>query len=187
MDPFSTVLALCTLAISLKKWLDDIKDKDSTIAAISANVDRICVLLEPFKDATGLDPAVQKSLLAVGEALARTKEHLSVWEKKHTKKRTNSLKFGSLTELLDPSRTTRKLQEDERQLSQQIMLMSFSMTASSYLRDRSAVISEDAEDDFISSSIRNQEVLKFWRGYIDAKVSLPPSCQSVFHLAHCHV
>ena len=169
MDPVSTVITLITLAISIRTWLDDVKEKDSTITAISAHIDRVPVILEPFKVATGLEPAIQSSLLAVGDALARTKEHLSVWGSKRSKRRSSS--FTSLTEFLDPSGVTKQLKEDERHLSQQIMLLSLSLTASSYFRDRSPVTSEDDMRNFISSSIRNQELLEFWRQYIGPNVS----------------
>lgn len=162
MDPFSIVISL---AICIKSRLDNIKEKNSTIVALSANVNRICATLEPFKDVAERESTIKDSLLGLGDALARTKEHLLVWG---SKKRSNTL--NSFTEFFNSSDIIKMLKDDERQLSLQIMLLSLSFTASSYVRDGLPVISQSEKDTFISVSIRNQDLLEFWREYVDSKV-----------------
>jgi hypothetical protein len=169
MDPVSAVITLLTFAISVRTWLDDIEEKDSTIVAVSANVNRICTILELFKDVKDLEPTIKSSLLGVGDALARTKEHLSVWKiKGPRKRRINSL--NSLMDFLEPSAATKLLKEDERQLSLQITLMMLSFTADNYFRSRLPTISEP-QDTSDARPICNEELQKFWQEHIGAEVN----------------
>ena len=169
MDPVSAVTTLLTIAITVQRWLDDIEEKDITIMAVAANVNRICTILEPLKDAKYLEPMIKTSLLGLGDALARTKEHLSVWKNtRPRKRRINSL--NSLKDFLEPSAATKLLKEDERQLSLQITLMLLSFTADNYLRGRLPTIPEP-QDTSDARPIYNEELQKFWQEYVGAEVN----------------
>jgi hypothetical protein len=165
MDPLTGIKSLFGLAILLRTWLEERKEKDSTVKAISSHISRICTLMEPFQGANNLDPSIQHGFLAIGDVLARTKEHLLVWGNKR------SYSLGSVLDFLDPASVTKKLKEDEQQLSQQLVVMLFSIAVIGYFRDRSPM-SEKDKNTFVFGSVRNKEVMEFWQRYIGARVNV---------------
>ncbi|RDB15435.1 hypothetical protein Hypma_004178 [Hypsizygus marmoreus] len=167
-DPISTVRSLCTLAISLLTWLEETQEKEDTLSSISSTLSRICSILVPFQNATRLEPALVDALLGLGDILHRTREHLVLWGSNRGKNgRRNSLR-GAVGFFV-PAQVTKVLNQDEQQLSQQLIIILFSMATISFFRDRYPIPAQNA-DRFALRSAKNQEIFNFWRDYVGAKV-----------------
>jgi hypothetical protein len=161
MEPVSTLITVCKVAISLKVWLEQRKEKEKTLREIATTISRICDILSPFQApaiAAQLDHTLLDSIRGIGEALSRTKEHLVAWEEKRTDR---VMAFFKPTAVLD------QLREDERHLTHQLIVTLFSMTIINFFRGSRAPDNELGS--LVLGSIGNRELREFWRDYVGAK------------------
>lgn len=166
MDPVSTLLRVCSVAISVKQWLDDRKDKDTAMTDLTTTVSRIYDILSPFRSpsaASRLDQTLLDSIRGIGDILSRTKEHLMASQEKLTER---------LTAFFKPAAVAQQLRDDERQLSHQLIIMLFSMSVLQFFSSNTTVSTpqNQVQSSLVLSSIGNQEVKEFWRDYVGAKV-----------------
>ena len=163
MDPLATISSVYNLAMFLKTWLDKTDDKISQQIALSNTVSRVCSILIPLQSAADFDPIIIHACLSLGEVLIRTKEHLTAFRDKQR----NTL--NPVDECLRAAQVIQRLTDDERDLTQELVMVLFSLAVVGFIRDRS-LLPEKESNDIVFGGISNQEVLEFWRIYVEDKV-----------------
>lgn len=164
MDVVSTVRSLCTLAATILTWIEQTREKEEALFAISSTVARIHSILVPYQNDENLEPALVNAFRGLGDMLKRTQEHLIAYGKRRRRNTIN----GAIAFFI-PAQITKLLLQDEQQLTHQLVVILFSLASISFFRDRHPIPSRDA-DLFAVRSIIHQDVLEFWRDYVGAKV-----------------
>ncbi|KAF5371981.1 hypothetical protein D9615_008041 [Tricholomella constricta] len=164
MDVVSSIQSLCTLAASILIWIDQTREKEETLVAISGTVARISSILTPFQNATNIDPMLVDAFMGLGDILSRTKEHLFA----HGKQRRRSSINGAIAFLM-PAQVTKLLNQDEQQLTHQLTVILFALATISFFRTHYPLTPKSAEC-FAVRSAQHEDVLEFWRDYLGAKV-----------------
>jgi hypothetical protein len=166
MDPFTTVNSLYSLAMTLKQWLDDTKEKEIALVTLSNTVSRVCHILNPFRTAANLEPTVVDACMSISVVLTRVQQHLIALK---DKRRRSSRVVGFLM----PGDILKSLKDDEHELTQELNVMLFALVVIAYFHDRSSSSSSANTDDSSGSlalAISNIELLAFWRKYVGDKV-----------------
>ncbi|KAG6826507.1 hypothetical protein H0H92_015562 [Tricholoma furcatifolium] len=167
MDAVSTIQSLCSLAVTIITWIDQMKDKKETLSQISKTVGTIHSILVSFQQNTAnfdLEHSLLNALIGLGDILSRTREHIAAFRKAR-----RSASIDTVLDFLVPARVSQQLIRDEEQLAHQLTIILFSFSSTSFIRDSflSAVKNEDAVS---FRAIRNEDVFEFWRDYLGAKV-----------------
>ncbi|KAG6918506.1 hypothetical protein DXG01_013866 [Tephrocybe rancida] len=172
MDAVSTISSLCSLAVTIITWIDQLRSNKETLSQISTTVTTIHSILVSFQEnAAGidLDPSLLNALIGLGDALSRTKEHIVACRKA---RRGHSI--DTVLDFLVPARVSQQLFQDQAQLSHQLTVILFSFSSSSFIRERFSLPDKKA-DPLSFRAIRNQDVFEFWRDYLGQKVLYAPS------------
>ncbi|KAG6853711.1 hypothetical protein C0991_002127 [Blastosporella zonata] len=166
MDAISTVQSLCSLAITIITWIDQIRDKKETLSQISKSVTTIHSILASFQENSEkikLEPSLFNALIGLGDVLSRTREHISVLRKNRR------ASVDSILDFIIPARVSQQLIRDEQQLSHQLTIILFSFSSSSFIRER-FLLADKKTDPLSFRAIRNQDVFEFWRDYLGEKI-----------------
>ncbi|RDB27646.1 hypothetical protein Hypma_003160 [Hypsizygus marmoreus] len=179
MEFLTVITTVYALAKGISDWLDERAEKDATVKKISTIVFQIRNVLHPLHSMRAVDHVERPlfdSVASVGDTLKRTQEHLLVWEYKRSRK---------VIAFFSPSIVTKELEEDERQLNQQLIILLTSIAVVGYVdrrqRQNAPLVVGPAPQPASSTTggvlgtIRNAEVREFWRGYMGDQVSLIPS------------
>ncbi|KZO92658.1 hypothetical protein CALVIDRAFT_557417 [Calocera viscosa TUFC12733] len=189
MDPISIVTSVCAVAAALQVWLSARAEQSEITHTLGLTVGRICAIILPFQAAETvdrLDPAVVDTFRGLGDALARTRDHLLLLEggepqgksKSGVGKGKDVLKRA--VNFLRPAEVSKKLRDDERQLTNQLVLVLFGVTMQSFFKNSvpgqgGSNARDQTQSDVVLSSVENQEIREFWRDYVGAKiVCVPP-------------
>jgi len=175
----TTVFALCK---AITTWIDELAQRDAIILEISSIVLQIRDILEPFTsgnlelDGTG-ELQLSQSIRSVGDILERTREHLIVWKYKKSHK---------VISFLKPSTLIQQLQDDERQLGRQLLILLTSLSVVGYFRDLALKktvqeklqsppqLTVTSSDESIGTSgTSNSSAVEFWKDFVGAKVFAP--------------
>jgi hypothetical protein len=162
-DPVSVIAAVISIASAIKGWIDDTTTKDETIIQIQETVSRVSNILnhlsvsKPLKDDKLLDP----ELLCLGSILTKTFEHIRVWQPKR-------LNFKKVVALVRPTSVTAVLRADERNISQQIIMVLFAMSTTTFLGSKQSD-DRDGKPNALKW-IRNPEVADFWEKQVGVEV-----------------
>lgn len=177
MDPISVVQAIFSTAVAIQKWIDLSNSRNSTIRELKTTVSRISSILSPLLPISSqsqpstvvsprLNPATISCLQDLGETLSRTREHLSLWTDKRSKR-------VALLSFLSPSTVLDELQDDEKRISQRVSILAFALQVSD-MSSRDQVGSVTDRQPSTVSFLASEEVRKFWTQTIGNEV-----CQAV--------
>lgn len=187
MDPISVVQAIFSTAVAIQKWIDLSNSRNSTIRELKTTVSRISSILSPLLPISSqsqpstvvsprLNPATISCLQDLGETLSRTREHLSLWTDKRSKR-------VALLSFLSPSTVLDELQDDEKRISQRVSILAFALQVSD-MSSRDQVGSVTDRQPSTVSFLASEEVRKFWTQTIGNEVSCCPGkpfCASLSH------
>ncbi|KAG6835393.1 hypothetical protein H0H93_001918 [Arthromyces matolae] len=165
MDPLSTITSLCSLAVTIITWIDQMRDKKETFVEIGKTVSTIHAILLSFQNNTKnieLEPALLNAFVGLGDILSRTREHISAYKKSR-----RSASIDTFLDFLVPARVSQQLIRDEEQLSHQLTIILFSFSSYSFIREH---LPEKKADLLTFRAIRNEDVFEFWRDYLGTKV-----------------
>jgi hypothetical protein len=164
MDPLTTINSLYSLAMGVKQWLDDTKEKESSLTALSNTVSQVCHILKPFQAATDLEPTVVAGCMSIRVVLTRIQQRLVALKEK--RKGTSA----RVVDFLLPGDVVKSLRDEEHNLSQELIMFLLALSVLGYFRDReSGGVAERLAA--LALSISNRELLDFWRKYIGDEVS----------------
>jgi hypothetical protein len=164
MDPVSILATVLNITVAIRTWIDDSSTKDETITQIHETTTRLSNILthlsnsKPIKDDKILDP----ELLCLGSILTKTFEHIRVWQPKR-------LNFKKVVGFVRPTSVTTILRADERSISQQIILVLFAMSTTSFLQTTSSQLQTEGKPNALKW-IRNPEVADFWEKQVGIEV-----------------
>lgn len=175
MDALAVITTVYNLVQSISKWLEDRTEREATVHQISTTITSIQQILQPLHDSTHtitIEPQTLGVVKSIGRTLKGTQEHLFVWQDQRSRR---------ILATLSPSSVVKQLREDERQLSQQLILLLTSLAVVYFVENRNnrqsvlpittAVhprpISRQPK---VLDSIGNKEVRDFWNGYVGAEV-----------------
>ncbi|KAF8075936.1 hypothetical protein FPV67DRAFT_1444732 [Lyophyllum atratum] len=179
MDAISTIRSLCSLATLILTWLEQTREKEEALVAVSGTVARISSILAPFQGATNLEPTLMDAFMGLGDILSRTREHVEAYRKKRRRTSVNGV-----ISFLIPAQITKLINQDEQQLNHHLTVILFSLATISFFRDRYPMPSKNA-DWFTIRSVKNEDVFEFWRDYLGAKVLYAPSDRFSEALKRC--
>ncbi|KAF9456832.1 hypothetical protein BDZ94DRAFT_1241245 [Collybia nuda] len=173
MEFLAVVTTVYALAKSIHTWVEEYEEKHATIRQISGIISQIQHILMPLqddRDPIEIEPQTLGAIRSIGGALKKTQEHLVVW-----KHRRSSRIFAAFS----PSSVIKQLKEDERQLSQQLILLLTSIAVVGFVqkqRKRRSLIprsigSWEKQESVVLASIGNFEVKQFWRAYVGAELA----------------
>jgi hypothetical protein len=171
MDPLTSVKTLCSLSVTILKWIDETIEKEEALKTLAATVKRIHDILERFQDLQNIEPTIINAFMGLGDMLSRTREHLLVWTSKQKK-----LSLNKAIGFLVPSQVTKRLLQDEQQLANQLVLILFAISSVTFVANskqpgRSSNLIQPPLDYPLSKSQTNG-VQSFWRDYVGGKVCL---------------
>lgn len=168
MEVISVALTVCTLCKAIESWVDQHAKTEATITQISATVIQIRHILSPFASAdfkgTG-EAQLCDCIRSVGDVLQRTKEHLLAWSYKRSQK---------IVAFLNPAALIKQLRDDERQLSNQLILLLTSVAVVGYFRDHAKDAPRIGLPDDVGplADLKDPQAAEFWRDYLGVKVRL---------------
>jgi hypothetical protein len=176
MEVLAVITTVYTLAQSINTWVEERAEKEVVIRQISGTVAQIQHILLPLQEAgSAIEIQAQTvgAVKSVGGVLKRTQEHLLVWEYRRSRR---------IFATLSPSSVIKQLKEDERQLSQQLILLLASIAVVGFVNKQRKRLSSlipapavvrskpPSRQSLILDSISNREVKEFWSGYVGAEV-----------------
>jgi len=180
MDPISIIASVIALASALQTWLSAREEQNEVVQSLSFTVKRISAIIDPLhsKDtAERLNPAVVDTFRGLGEALLRTREHLGLLEDSGDGGSANVYKrVVKVVKFLRPADVVKKLQNDERQLTNQLVLVLFAITTQSFFNNHVPGRGghDTTQGEIILAGVTNREIREFWRDYVGAKVVCVP-------------
>ncbi|KZT60670.1 hypothetical protein CALCODRAFT_515263 [Calocera cornea HHB12733] len=197
MDPLSIVASVCALATALQVWLSARAEQSELTHTLGLTVTRIRAIILPFQaeeTVARLEPTVVDTFRGLGEALARTRDHLVQLDGGEPAGQEPGKQKGvgrgkgrdvllKTFNFLRPAEVAKKLREDERQLTNQLVLVLFGVTMQSFFQkgepgrggaSASASAREAMGGDVVLSGVKNEEIREFWRDYVGAKVVCVP-------------
>jgi hypothetical protein len=176
MDVLTAITTIYTLARDIITWVENQAEKEVVIHQISGTIAQIQHILLPLQEAgqaIGVQPQTVGAIKSIASVLNRTQDHLRVWKYQRSRR---------IVATLSPSSVINQLKEDERQLSQQLVLLLTSIAVinfvererrSSFMPAPAVVSSKQAfTESMFLNSINNREVKEFWSGYVGAQVCL---------------
>ncbi|KAF4610677.1 hypothetical protein D9613_007312 [Agrocybe pediades] len=180
----ATVISICK---AIKTWVDQLEQRDVIIREISSLVVQIHDILEPFTNLNlEFDQAgelqLSQSIRSIGDVLEKTREHMIVWKYKKSQK---------LLAFLKPATLIQRLQDDEKQLSRQLLILLTSFAVVGYFKNLSEgqksstglpkdvqLSVELAEAGSATSTLvpdlgpfMDDDAAKFWRDFVGLKVA----------------
>lgn len=176
MEVLGLITTVYTLAQGINTWLEERIEKEVTIRQISGTIAQIQHILLPLRgdeELMHIEPQTLGAIRSVGGALKQTQEHLLVWEYRRSRR---------IFATFSPSSVIKQLKEDERQLSQQLILLLASIAVVGFVekqRKRRSVLPAStllgtkpvSRQSMVLGPISNKEVIEFWSGYVGAEVS----------------
>ena len=75
--PVSAISTVITIALKVKRWIDDTRDTEEILLDISATVDRLSNVLDRKHEK---EPSLDAVVSSLGGLLKKTYEHLRVWK-----------------------------------------------------------------------------------------------------------
>src|SRR5271170_2104779 len=113
-DPVSAISTVITIALKVKQWIDDTRDKEEILVDIAATVDRLSNVLSVLERTGTNDPSLDAAVNSLGALLKKTYEHLCVWKPK-------KLGVHKAVAFILPSTVTEVLQKDQKAISDSIL------------------------------------------------------------------
>lgn len=175
MEALAVVTAVCTLAQSINKWLEECAKKELTIRQISGTVIQIQQILLPLHDQrVRIESHTLGVVKTIGGVLKGAQEHLLVWQDRRSRR---------ILGTLNPSSVIKQLKEDEQQLNQQLIMLIASIAVLGFVEEqhkRHSVAPNSLKSQpkstgqhpLVLESIKNKEVKEFWHGYVGDQVDL---------------
>lgn len=170
MDAHSIVQSVHSTTVTVKNWLDGTDKSDKHIADLSAAVNLVYNALGTIAPlpvlpliptplpiiAKRLDSKVLASLLGIGEALSRIKDHLSVWK---DTRMTTKHEVGSI----DRANLRDWLRKDERLLMYLVSTVLQSLKTVPKIKHSISGVS-------FQDTVENEDVREFWKKQIGEDV-----------------
>lgn len=163
MDPITLVGAILTICQNLTNWLDNQKKRNDVTRDIGLTVMRINGVVSPFHSQAiihRLDESVLSGFRGLQHHLNKIQEHLEQWQ-------TGGVR--QVVAFVRPGLVLQQLRDDERELTDSLVLVLFAVTLVSFFGNRQAP-TPTGPDSGVLIGISNEEVKAFWRDYIGAKV-----------------
>lgn len=180
MEVIAAATTVCALCKSIEQWIDQLVQKAELFSQISSSVVQIYHILKPFSSETFQGKGeieLSQTMRSVGDALQRTKEHLVVWKYKRSKR---------IIAFINPGAQIQKLQEDQKHINNQLIILLTAIAAVGYFRDHardsqaeslSVLTSESPTTSHGSTNtlvptneMGDGDAKEFWRDFIGAKV-----------------
>ncbi|KAF9551401.1 hypothetical protein CPC08DRAFT_715088 [Agrocybe pediades] len=190
MDVISVAATVISICKAIKKWVDQLEQRDVIIREISSIVLQIHDILEPFTNSNlEFDQAgelqLSQSIRSIGDVLEKTREHMIVWKYKRSQK---------ILAFLQPGTVIQRLQDDEKQLSRQLLILLTSLAVVGYFKSRSdsqkalrgspeeartsveLVEANSTADTLVElgRSFTDESATEFWRDFLGLKVTFVP-------------
>lgn len=165
MDPLSIISTVLSIALSITKWVDDTKNKDTTIHHLSTTVNLVYLILSPLEvgdTSRKLQPPILASLLSITEVLSRIKDHLALWKDKR-------VRASKLLGFLVPSRVVADLRDDAQILQQHLLAISFALHVSTFLHGQSKAVMSLPEPSHLELT-KSAQAREFWHVMIGEHV-----------------
>ncbi|TDL23035.1 hypothetical protein BD410DRAFT_186976 [Rickenella mellea] len=175
MEVLAAAATVCSLCKRIVTWINQLAEKETLLTQISSTVSQICNILDPFASATfeGIgEQHLSASIRSVGDVLQRINEDLLVYQSKKTKK---------VLGFLNPQALIQKLNEDQRQLNHQMVVLIAAISTVGYFRDHARTdarkLVEEAQKSGVMytykllDELHAEDAREFWRDFIGAKNS----------------
>jgi hypothetical protein len=162
VDPISVLTLAMTTGLAIKNWIEARGEKEETLANMSETVSRlshILDILQPKVESQSDNTLLTLEVLQLGSILTKTLEHLSVWKPR-------KLNMKRVINFVKPTTVTLILQADERRISQQVIMILFALSITSYIKG----MNNDQAKPNALKWIRNLEVAHFWDSYVGREV-----------------
>lgn len=167
MDPVSVVTTVVHVAVAVKTWIDETKEKDEVMDDLGGTIDRLSNILQHLlsKARSGMvDEILSPEVLSLGSVLNKTYEHLRVWRPK-------DWTIKKVIAFVNPSSATAALRNDGKKISDQLIMLLFAMSTTSYLQNDNVKDVERAKGRPNALTwVRNPEVSDFWEKFVGAEV-----------------
>ncbi|KAF9456833.1 hypothetical protein BDZ94DRAFT_1314782 [Collybia nuda] len=175
MDALTIIVTVCTLAKSIKEWIEACSEKKAVTRQIAQTVDQVQHILSPLQEgdlAAQIEPQTLGIVKSIGSSLTKTQEHLFVWRVRPSRR---------ILAMLSPSSVVKELKEDDSQLKQQLIMLIASISVIGFvekLRKRhpihpSSIVGQSIPvlpQSVVLGPISNKEVREFWSGYVGAEL-----------------
>lgn len=170
MDPPLTIVtSILSAVIAVQTCLSQEDKKDVAIVNLSTTVDLVFDILEPLQDerlAKTLDSNVILCLLAIGDALGRIQDHISIWKDQGIPQ--NGLLRRGCT---SHSGILEYLRDDRQRLKQLVVVVTLALQLSCLIDERSKMsLVQNSPGTSSLESIQNPDVKNFWRTEIGGEV-----------------
>ncbi|EJU03331.1 hypothetical protein DACRYDRAFT_115514 [Dacryopinax primogenitus] len=183
MDPLSIVTSVCTLASNLQTWFgvrQEQTDVARNLALTVAQIHSITLQFQSREAAQKLTPAVIASFRALASTLLCTQDHLLQLNGESPLNGKGKNVFQQAVEFLRPDDVTKKLMSDEKQLTNQLVVILFGVTMQSFFSGPSQGVSvssnTDNTEDLVLATVSDREIRSFWKDYVGAKLlCVPPN------------
>ncbi|KAJ6459417.1 hypothetical protein DFH09DRAFT_1231462 [Mycena vulgaris] len=177
MDPLSILSTVLSTSISIYRWVNDLRSKDSAILDLKGTLSTATLVLHPLREkAASGELDSQAGILAciedLGECLDRARDHLQTWQESEARKK------GSLSRrilaFLDPSQVLVMIEEDRVRLNQIIGILTLAIQLAWMPGLHNAAIQSSPTSplDFIA----NSEAKAFWSQMIGETGSNSSRC-----------
>ncbi|EJU03293.1 hypothetical protein DACRYDRAFT_99588 [Dacryopinax primogenitus] len=200
MDPISILGSLYSISTIILNFIASHAELSESVTTLRPTIQRISTIVLQLQN-QGVhhkwEGSVVEAFRGLAEALAKTREHLVQLEGGlEAGKRKGAAALGQgggkvmikkVVNFLRPADVVKTLQKDERQLTNQLVLVLFAITAQSFFDKKDTSGRGEAgvramEEDVVLSGVGNQEIREFWRNYVGAKVVCVPASAFIVSL-----
>ena len=167
MDPVAVISTVIHVAIAVKAWIEQTKQKDEVMEDLESTVERLSNILQHLsnKARVGMvNDLLSPEILCLGSILNKTYEHLRVWRPK-------DWTIKKVVAVVSPNTATEILRYDERKISGQLIMLLFALSTTSYLQnDKIKEVGGIEGKPNALKWVRNPEVADFWGKYVGSDV-----------------